>query len=330
MTSKRTRPTLASTADPLNGKIENLTVALMLPCLNEEMTLGKVIQDFKAALPQIEVYVFDNNSTDRSAEIAREEGATLVRVSKRGKGYVVRKMFEVVDADIYVMVDSDDTYDAKALRRLMEPIVNEEADMVVASRLSDHSVAAFRRFHRLGNSLIQGLVNVFFRSQLTDICSGYRVLSRQFVKNIPFLRDGFEVETELTVYSLIHGFTIREIPATYKDRPPNSFSKLHTFRDGYKVLLTIVWLARDTRPLLFFTGCAFLLFFGVTIPSLHYLPTSAFTHSALSLLSISMLMTGLILNTLNVKFSELQLLHRRDTATRLTVKSTSGRRRKAA
>jgi glycosyltransferase involved in cell wall biosynthesis len=303
-------------ASSLDKRLDGLSIALMLPCLNEELTLAKVIQDFRNALPHIDVYVFDNNSTDRSAEIAREEGATLIRVPKRGKGYVVRKMFEAVEADIYVMVDSDDTYDPSALKKLILPILDEEADMVVGSRLSDHTAGAFRKFHRFGNNLIQTLINVIFRSRLTDICSGYRVMSRQFVKNIPFLRDGFEVETELTVYSLIQGFTIREIPAAYKDRPPNSFSKLRTFRDGYKVLLTIVWLARDLRPLLFFFLCAAVLFFGVTLPTVHFFPNSIFTHLGLTFLSISMLMTGLILNTLNVKFSELQLLQRRNTSNR--------------
>src|SRR4051812_38257250 len=168
-------------------KLKGLRVALMLPCLNEELTIAKVIRDFRAELPSIEVYVFDNHSTDRSAAIAKAEGAKVIRVWQRGKGYVVRKMFEAVEADIYVMVDSDDTYDATGLGALIEPLLEEEADMVVASRLTDHSTSAFRKFHRFGNALIIRLINFIFRSSMTDICSGYRAMSRHFVKNVPFM-----------------------------------------------------------------------------------------------------------------------------------------------
>jgi len=294
-----------------NPRLEKMRVALMLPCLNEELTLAKVIRDFRAELPSIEVYVFDNNSTDRSAEIARAEGAKVIRVTKRGKGHVVRKMFEVVDADIYIMVDSDDTYDATGLEKLIQPVLDEEADMVVASRLSDHSQRAFRKFHRFGNALIIRLINFIFGSQLTDILSGYRVMSRHFVKNVPFVRNGFEVETEVTVYSLISGFSVKELPLPYKHRPPNSFSKLRTFSDGYKVLLTIVWLARDLRPLLFFASCAVALFGLITVPLLVLYPASTFLHFLSALISVSLAMTGLVLNTIHVRFQEMQVLYRR-------------------
>ena len=223
-------------------------IAVLLPCLNEEPTLGKVIRDFKKQLPMATVYVFDNGSTDRSPQIALENGAELIPVSQRGKGHVVRKMFEAVEADIYVMVDSDDTYDSTRVWDLISPVLDQGMEMTVGSRIAEEQ-SAFRKFHRLGNALIMNLINLLFKSDFTDICSGYRVMSRYFVKNIPLLRDGFEVETELTVYSLINGFSVKEIPLPYGSRPANSFSKLRTFSDGYKVILTIVWLLRDTRPL---------------------------------------------------------------------------------
>jgi glycosyltransferase involved in cell wall biosynthesis len=302
--SYRVEPSVAS-------RLKQTRVALMLPCLNEELTLAQVIRDFKNVLPSIEVYVFDNCSTDRSVAIAHEEGARVVRVTRRGKGHVVRKMFESVEADIYVMVDSDDTYDAKGLLRLIEPVLDGEVDMVVGSRLAEYSASAFRKFHRFGNSLIIRLINFIFGSQFTDILSGYRVMSRQFVKNIPFMRDGFEVETELTVYSLIYGFSVKEMPLPYRHRPPNSHSKLRTFSDGYKVLLTIVWLARDLRPLLFFALSSVVLFTFVALPLRVFSPDSLFWQLTVSFVSIALAVTGLILNSVHIRFQELQVLARR-------------------
>jgi len=285
-------------------------IALILPCLNEELTLAKVIQDFRKYVPGIEVYVFDNGSTDKSAEIARAQNAQVIPVPQRGKGNVVRKMFETVDADIYIMVDSDDTYDASRVWELINPVLHEGIDMVVGSRVAD-SQSAYRKFHRLGNNLIMTLINTLFSSRFTDICSGYRVMSKNFVRNIPLLRDGFEVETELTVYSLINGFSVKEVPLPYGSRPKNSFSKLRTFSDGYKVLLTIVWLLRDTRPLLFFTIVSSTLFLGGVIPLRISNQENLFLPLVLSFLSIAIFSTGRVLNTINVKFSEVQVLARR-------------------
>jgi glycosyltransferase involved in cell wall biosynthesis len=296
----------------MRNKLIGRRVALMLPCLNEGLTIGKVIRDFRHVLPSLEIYVFDNGSTDRSAEIARAEGAKVISVCRRGKGHVVRKMFESVEADIYVMVDSDDTYDAKGLLKLMEPVLEDEADMVVGSRLTDHSPQAFRKFHRFGNFLIIRLINLIFGSQLTDILSGYRVMSRQFVKNIPFMRDGFEVETELTVYSLIYGFVVKEIALSYRQRPANSHSKLKTFSDGYKVLLTIIWLARDLRPLLFFASASLFIFLLGAVPLRLLKPDSLFWQLTLAMVSISLATTGLILNSVHIRFQEIQLLARRN------------------
>lgn len=304
---------LAQTAIVKHAKHEpslrELRVALMLPCLNEELTLAKVIRDFKAEIPSLDVTVFDNGSTDRSVEIAVAEGANVIHVPLRGKGNVVRRMFEAVDADVYIMVDSDDTYEASGIWKLLRPVFSGKADMTVASRLTEYSDNAFRKFHRFGNTLIMTLINWLFRSDLTDICSGYRVMSKHFVKNIPLLRDGFEIETELTVHSLIYGFKVTEVELPYRHRPPNSHSKLHTLKDGYRVILTIVGLARDLRPLLFFAGTGLFLLIGITIPAIR--PRSSFLHMALTVFSVGLILTGLVLNTINVRFSELQVLMRR-------------------
>lgn len=295
-----------------NQHLRHKRIALMLPVLNEELTVAKVIQDFRKEIPHIDVYVFDNRSTDRSRDIAIAEGARVISVPKRGKGNVVRKMFEMVDADIYIMVDADDTYDSAGVHRLLEPVLNGEADMVVGSRLTDHSEKAFRKFHRFGNHLILRLINFFFGSQLVDILSGYRVMSRYFVRNIPFMRDGFEIETELTVYSLILGFSVKEVSLPYRHRPPNSHSKLRTFADGYKVLLTIVWLARDLRPLLFFAFLSLATLALVTLPLFLLAPEAVLWQVGSILGSLCFAISGIVLNTIHVRFQELQILAQRN------------------
>jgi len=305
--------------------ISHLKVALLLPCLNEELTLAKVIRDFRSQIPNLDVYVFDNGSTDRSRAIAYEEGAKVVVVPKKGKGNVVRRMFEVVEADLYIMVDSDATYDAKGIWKLMAPVLSGDAEMTVGSRLAESS-GAYRKFHQFGNQLIIQLINNIFNSSFTDICSGYRVMTHYFVKNIPLLRKGFEVETELTVYSLINEFNVIEVPLPYGERPENSQSKLRTFSDGYKVLLTIVWLMRDLRPLLFFGLTSMFLMICGGLVAETFWPNHLFVQMLVAVASVGLLTTGLILNTLNVKFSELQVLYRRqykNTNTDLTIKSHS-------
>ncbi len=296
-------------------------IALMLPCLNEEITLGKVIRDYRKLYPHLDIYVFDNGSTDRSVEVAKREGVTVFPVSRKGKGNVVRRMFELVEADVYVMVDSDDTYDPTVLSKLLDPIINGDSDMVVATRLGDHTKDAFRRLHRFGNRFFLLLINTVFGSQLTDIFSGYRAMSRYLVKNIPLLRDGFEIETELTIYSLINGFSIQEIRAPYKERPANSHSKLRTFSDGYKILVSIIWLLRDLRPLLFFGGLAG-VFFVVSLLSL-----SSFQSLFFAVIAVAFGTIGLTLNTINVKFAELHAINRRKTSNKA---STTEEVRKAA
>jgi len=218
----------------------------------------------------------------------------------------------MVEADFYIMVDGDDTYDSTGIWKLLEPVVEQRADMTVATRLTDHSTSAFRKFHQFGNRLIQTLINTIFRSDLEDICSGYRVMSRYFIKNIPFTRHGFEIETEFTVYSLIFGFKIKELKLPYRQRPPNSHSKLSTFRDGYRVLMAIMWLARDLRPLVFFGGISVFLYFGISLPLQFSYPELTQVHLLLPILSISLLTCGLILNSLSVKVQELHFLNRRN------------------
>jgi glycosyltransferase involved in cell wall biosynthesis len=305
--------------------VSGLKIALLLPCLNEELTLAKVIRDFRAEIPHLDVYVFDNGSTDRSREIAFEEGANVIVVPRKGKGNVVRRMFEVVEADLYIMVDSDATYDPKGIWQLIAPVLSGEAEMTVGSRVA-HSSSAYRKFHQFGNQLIIRLINNIFNSSFTDICSGYRVMTHYFVKNIPLLRKGFEVETELTVYSLINEFNVIEVPLPYGERPENSHSKLRTFSDGYKVLLTIVWLMRDLRPLLFFglTSLVLMISGGLIVET--FLPSHLFVQMLVAVATVGLITTGLILNTLNVKFSELQVLYRRQYKkpnTDFTIKSHS-------
>ena len=305
----------------MKSQIQNIgrkpRIAIMLPCLNEEATLAKVIRDFGRLYPETDIYVFDNGSTDKSAEIAKREGAILVPVPRKGKGNVVRRMFELVEADVYVMVDSDDTYDPTCLPKLVDPLLSGHADMVVATRLEDHTKDAFRRLHRFGNRFFLILINTVFGSHLTDIFSGYRSMSRYLVKNIPLFRDGFEIETELTIYSLINGFTIQEIRAPYKERPANSHSKLKTFSDGYKILLSVVWLLRDLRPLVFFGGLA------TTFLCLSLISTSNFQSLFLTIIAAGFGTIGLTLNTMNVKFAELQMIQRRHSGNQSEVERVS-------
>ena len=227
-------------------------IAVLIPCLNEEVTVGKVIRDFRDVLPDALCYVFDNNSTDRTAQIAAEAGAEVVSVPQPGKGNVVQAMFREVEADCYVMVDGDDTYSAEHVRELLQPVLEGRADMTVATRLSECADDSFRPLHVFGNNLVRALVNWTFRSRLTDIMSGYRAFSRELVRSVPVLSSGFEVETELTIRVLDFGFRIEEIVVPYRKRPEGSESKLRTFRDGFRVLSEIASIAKAYKPLTFF------------------------------------------------------------------------------
>ena len=232
-----------------------MNIAVIIPCYNEERTIGKVVGDFRRELPGAAVYVGDNNSTDQTARTAAEAGATVIPVYRQGKGAVARALFREVDADIYVMVDGDDTYPAAAVHALIEPVRTGRADMAVGDR---RTTGGYRRqnqrpFHSLGNALVTRSINLLFRCRLTDIMSGYRACSRTFIKNLTIPTDGFELETGMTLHALEKRFTVAEIAIDYRDRPPDSFSKLHTFGDGFRVLREILWVYKDAKPLFFFS-----------------------------------------------------------------------------
>lgn len=226
-------------------------IAVLIPCYNEEVAIGAVVRDFRAALPEATIFVFDNNSRDRTVEVAREAGAIVRPAPLQGKGNVVRRMFADVDADAYVLVDGDDTYHAASAQAMVARLFAENLDMVVSRRITDET-AAYRPGHRLGNWVLTEFVARLFGRAFTDILSGYRVFSRRFVKSFPALATGFEIETELTVHALELRMPIEEIETPYKSRPEGSVSKLNTYRDGIRILWTILKLFRQERPLAFF------------------------------------------------------------------------------
>lgn len=229
-------------------------VAILIPCYNEAMTIGKVVADYKAALPGAEIYVYDNNSTDGTGEIAREAGAIVRYERRQGKGNVIRSMFREVEADCYLMIDGDDTYPAEDAPEMVRKVLEEGYDMVIGDRLSSTYFTENKRpFHNTGNVLVRKLVNGIFHGHVTDIMTGFRAFSWTFVKSFPVLSKGFEIETEMTIHALDKNFTLTAVPVGYRDRPEGSESKLSTFSDGFKVLGTIGKLFKDYRPLMFFS-----------------------------------------------------------------------------
>ena len=244
----------------------NKEIAVLIPCYNEELTIEKVIKDFRLELPNAKIYVYDNNSSDDTSKIAKENGAIVKKEYRQGKGNVVRSMFRDIDADIYIMIDGDDTYPANFVHSLMKPVIDEEADIVIGDR---HSNGTYkdenkRAMHNFGNNLVKNLINKIFQSNLKDIMTGYRVFNKKFVKNMPINSNGFEIETEMTLHTLDKKFLIKEIPIEYRDRPEGSFSKLNTYSDGIRVLKTIFWVFKDYKPLAFFSLLA-LIFFVLAI-----------------------------------------------------------------
>ena len=243
-------------------------IAVLIPCYNEEKTVEKVVNDFKKELPNADIYVYDNNSKDKTAELAVKAGAILKYEYRQGKGNVVRSMFRDVDADVYVLVDGDDTYPADEVHKLIEPINEGKADMVVGDRLSNGTYFKEnkRGFHGFGNNLVRWLINTLFHSNVHDIMTGYRAYSRKFVKCMPVMSDGFQIETEMTVFALVYKMNIVEVPITYRDRPEGSVSKLNTFSDGFKVLITLFDLFKDYKPLIFYSLLALIFsIFGLII-----------------------------------------------------------------
>lgn len=229
-------------------------IAVLIPCYNESMTIKKVVEDYREALPEAEIYVYDNNSTDGTDEIARSAGANVRYEYRQGKGNVIRSMFRNIEADCYLMIDGDDTYPAENAKQMVDLVLKKGVDMVIGDRLSSTYFSENKRpFHNLGNRVVRGLINTLFQSDIKDIMTGYRAFSRLFVKSIPVLSKGFEIETEMTIHALDKNFLIEEIPVSYRDRPSGSVSKLNTVSDGVKVLHTIASLFREYRPFMFFS-----------------------------------------------------------------------------
>lgn len=237
-------------------------IAVLIPCYNEELTIEKVIKDFRKELPEADIYVYNNNSKDRTKEIAIKNGAIVVDEYKQGKGNVVRSQFRDIEADIYVMVDGDDTYPAEFVHQLIEPVRNGQADMTIGDRLSNgtYQKENKRPFHEFGNNLVKKAINVLFDTKLKDIMTGYRVFNKRFVKNMPVLSPKFEIETEMSLYALDKKYIIKEIPIVHRDRPEGSSSKLNTVGDGIKVVKTIARMFKDYKPFKFFGLIALILF----------------------------------------------------------------------
>ncbi len=239
-----------------------MKTAVLIPCYNEELTIKKVIKDFKKELPDATIYVYNNNSKDKTREIAEKEGVVVVDEYKQGKGNVVRSMFYDIDADIYIMVDGDDTYPAEFVHQLIEPVVKGECDMAIGDRLSNgtYQKENKRPFHEFGNNIVKKSINVLFKTDLKDIMTGYRCFNKKFVKNMPVMSPKFEIETEMSLYALDKKYVIKEIPIIYRDRPEGSVSKLNTVSDGLKVVKTICKMFKDYKPLRFYGIIAIILF----------------------------------------------------------------------
>ncbi len=300
------------------GQQSRQRLAVLVPCFNEEAAIGQVVRDFRAALPQAAVYVYDNNSTDRTMEVARASGAVVRRETHQGKGNVVRRMFSDIDADVYVLVDGDATYDAPSAPAMIARLLEDRLDMVVAARVHADD-AAYRRGHVTGNRLLTGFVATVFGTAFSDILSGYRVFSRRFVKSFPVLSGGFEIETELTVHALELELPVAEIQTPYYARPAGSVSKLSTWRDGFRILGTILKLYRSERPLAFFSSIGIamaVISTGLAIPVVitfvEYgivprLPT-AILAMGLMLAAYVSIAAGLILDTVTRGRREVKLL----------------------
>jgi len=284
-------------------------IAVLIPCLNESTAIAKVVHDFRTYLPEANIFVYDNGSTDGTPEIASAAGAIVRTELMRGKGNVVRRMFADIEADVFVLVDGDDTYDARAAPVLISTLLKNSLDMVNAARQSEVE-AAYRRGHRFGNRLLTGMVARFFGNRLTDLLSGYRVFSRRFVKSFPALASGFEIETELSVHALQLRMPITEVSTDYRERPTGSASKLRTYKDGFRILQTIVYLIKEEKPLAFFSAVAAMLAvlslalgapLVVTFMRTGLVPRfpTALLAAALALMSFLSFTCGLILDTVS-------------------------------
>ena len=295
------------------------TIAVLVPCYNEGLTIGKVIDDFKMALPQAAIYVYNNNSSDDTKTIALNKNVKVYDEYRQGKGHVVRSMFREIDADIYILVDGDDTYPADAAKDMVETMLETGCDMVVGDRLSNGTYFAEnkRGFHNFGNNLVKNMINRLFHGDIHDIMTGYRAFNKRFVKCFPLMSNGFEIETEMTIFALANKLKVMQVPINYKDRPEGSFSKLNTFSDGLKVILTIFNLLKEYKPLMFFSLLAFIcIIFGlimgtpVIMEYIHfqyiYKVPSAVLAASLMIIAVLLFITGLIMDY--IKTMRLQLL----------------------
>jgi glycosyltransferase involved in cell wall biosynthesis len=311
-----TQSTISAT--PVANGLERYRIAVLVPCYNEDLAVAKVVRDFRAALPQAAIFVFDNNSTDNTVAVARAAGAEVFQERRQGTGFVVRRMFTDIEADIYVLVDGDATYDAPSAPAMVACLLKERLDMVVANRV-DQEQAAYRAGHRAGNWLLTSFVSVVFGPNFNDMLSGYRVFSRRFVKSFPVLSGGFEIETELTIHALELGLACAEIDTPYYARPEGSASKLNTWSDGFRILRTIVNLYRAERPLTFFSAIGLVLAIasiGFAVPVfvtyvetglVPRLPTAILSTGLMMLASLSVAV-GLVLDTVTRGRRETKLL----------------------
>lgn len=296
-------------------------VAVLIPCYNEEKTIRKVIEGFRKNLPNAKIYVYDNNSTDKTAEIARSAGAIVRYEPLQGKGNVIRRMFREIDAACYLMVDGDNTYDPRCSKELVDLVLKHKVDMAIGDRLSStYFKENKRRFHGMGNRLVRFLINKLFKSNIQDIMTGYRAFSYDFVKTFPVLSKGFEIETEMTIHALDKNFYIKEIPINYRDREKGSESKLNTYRDGFRVIKTILRLFKEYKPMVFFGNVSFVFFiisiaFGTGVFIEYFktglvprFPTLIFSGFML-MISIILLAIGIILEVVVKKHQQLFEIH---------------------
>jgi glycosyltransferase involved in cell wall biosynthesis len=292
-------------------------IAVLIPCYNEELTVAEVVNSFKSILPNADIYVYDNNSKDKTVEKARASGAIVRHERRQGKGFVVQRMFREIEADVYVMIDGDSTYPPGEVGKLIEPVLNHEADMVVGSRLMNESASEFKKMNRFGNKVFLWTINYIFNVKLTDILSGYRAFSRNFVKNIPLFGGGFEIETELTIKALTRDYQIVETPIDLGTRPEGSSSKINIVRDGLLILNMILSLFRDYKPLTFFGAIGvFLMLCGLPFGGIvvyEFMKTglvlrfpSAILAVGLELAGMLSLTIGLVLHTIVRRSMEME------------------------
>ena len=296
-------------------------IAVLIPCYNEAKTISKVVKDYKKALPEADIYVYDNNSTDKTDIKAEKAGAIVRYETRQGKGNVVRTMFRTIDADCYLMIDGDDTYPAESAREMCDYILNNEADMVIGDRLSSTYFKENKRlFHNFGNKLVRKFINVLFKTNIHDIMTGYRAMSKEFVKGFPVISKGFEIETEMTIYAVDTNYRLIEIPVEYRDRPAGSNSKLNTIKDGVKVLKTIETLFKEYKPRVFFNILSLIFFIiGVILnipPFVGYFQTglvekfpSLIVGGFFIVVGLLLMITGIILEVIAKKHKQLRELY---------------------